>query len=378
MSTTDHHPTPSEESEQDPGPAFNRDRLRDLDQLRLSSSDRYIAGVAGGLGRHFGVDPIVVRVALAALCVFGGIGILVYGLLWAFVPSDRTGRAIIDLNGPTRRAILLTFGCVVALGILGSVFGSFDGFGGHFAWPLAAVVAVVAIVLAYLRPHNYRTPPAAPPLDPAAPVTPPSVPPRPRRTGLILFWPTVAAIIAAFGVLGIIAVDHAVAPLWWPGTALTIIGIALLVGAFVGRPGGLIPLGIVLLPAVIATTILGPNGWRHGDLNATPTSAALVKDSYAIGAGQVTLDLSQVADPAHLAGRTIHVAMTAGELEVTLPSGIRADVDAKLEIAGDVKVIDDEQSGFEPAVHDVVGTAARAPVHLVLSGRVGRILVENH
>src|SRR5690348_4746393 len=103
MSTTDEHPTPSGDPTHDPGPSFHRDRIHDIDQLQLSSTDRYIAGVAGGLGRHFGVDPIVVRVVLAALCVFGGIGILIYVALWLFVPSDRTGRAIIDLNGPTRR-----------------------------------------------------------------------------------------------------------------------------------------------------------------------------------------------------------------------------------------------------------------------------------
>lgn len=396
MSTTDEHPTPAGESTHDPGPSINRDRFRDLDQLQLSSSDRYIAGVAGGLGRHFGIDPIVVRVLLAALCVFGGIGILLYGVLWAFVPSDRTGRAMIDLNGPTRRAILLIFGCVVALGVVGSFVGGFDGFGGHVAWPLAVVVAVVAIALAYLRPSNYKAQPSVPlnPVQtpptavagaeapPAAPTPPTSTfspaPPKPRRTGVILFWPTIAAIIAASGVLGIIAVDHSVAPLWWPGTALAIVGAALVAGAFVGRPGGLIPLGIVLVPGVIATTILGPNGWRHQDLNLSPTSAAQLGSNYSIGSGQATLDLSQISDPSKLAGRTLRVRMNAGEIDITLPAGVRANVDAKLDIAGDVKVIDNEQSGFEPSIHEFVGAGGNAPLHLILSGRVGRILVENN
>lgn len=367
MSTTDEHPTPSGDHAPDPGPSLNRDRIRDIDQLQRSSSDRYIAGVAGGLGRHFGIDPIVVRVVLAALCVFGGIGILLYGLLWVFVPSDRTGRAIIDLNGSTRRTVLLIFGGIAALGVVGSIVGGFDGAGGHFAWPLAVVVAIVAIALAYLRPSNVRAPASSPP-DPV----------EVRRTGLILFWPTIAAIIATFGVLGIIAVDNSLAPLWWPGAALAIVGLALVVGAFVGRPGGLIPVGILLLPAVIATAALGSTGWHHSDVNLTPKSAAGVANRYSIGTGQAHLDLSQVTDPSALAGRTIQIEMTAGQIDVTLPPGVRAEVDAKLHVAGDVQVLGDEQSGFEPSIHKAVGSGTGTPVHLVLDGRVGQIKVESN
>lgn len=386
MSTTDEHPTPSGDQAHDPGPAFSRDRLHDIDQLQLSSSDRYIAGVAGGLGRHFGIDPIIVRVVLAALCVFGGIGILLYGVLWAFVPSDRTGRAIIDLNGPTRRAMLLIFGGIVALGIVGSLVGGFHGFGGGFVWPLGVLVVIVAVALAYLRPGTYRAP-ATPRLSPpedqpptpqSAPVAapPPYVRPRPRRTGVVLFWPTLAAIIVAFGILGIVAVDHPLAPLWWPGTALAIVGTALVVGAFVGRPGGLILVGILLLPPVVATTVLGPNGWHHNDVNLTPGSAAAVASTYTIGTGQAQLDLSQVKDPRALAGRTLRITMTAGQIEVTLPPGLTADVSAKLDVAGDLQVIGNEQSGFEPSIHQTVGGGTAAPLHLILSGRVGQIKVD--
>jgi len=376
MSTTDEHPTPSGDQPHDPGPSLNRDRIREIDRLQRSSTDRYIAGVAGGLGRHFGIDPIVVRVVLAALCVFGGIGIILYAVLWVFVPSDRTGRAIIDLNGPTRRTILLMFGGIAALGLMGSIVGGFNGFGGHFVWPLTAVVAVAAIALAYLRPNNYRTPPAAPPAPPTTPFA--AVPPKPRRTGLILFWPTIAAIIAAFGILGIVAVSHPLAPLWWPGTALAIVGAALVIGAFVGRPGGLILLGVLLVPPTIATTVLGPNGWHHEDVNYTPLTAAAVSGNYSIGAGQATLDLSQMSDPGALAGRTITVTMTAGEIDLTLPPGVRTNVDAKLVIGGDLKVLGNERSGFQPSIHEFVGSGRNTPLHLILKGRVGLIQVQSN
>jgi len=384
MSTTDEHATTSGEQTQDSGPSFSRERIHDIDQLQLSSTDRYIGGVAGGLGRHFGIDPIVVRVIFVALCVFGGLGILLYGALWAFVPSDRTGRAIIELNGPTRRTVLLIFGGIVALGIVGSVFGGSHAWDGGFAWPLAAVVAVAAVALAYLRPSHYRAP-ASTPLNPTGAV-PPTAPtgatpfypkqPKPRRTGLILFWPTVAAIIAAFGILGIIAVDHPLAPLWWPGTAMAIVGGALVIGAFVGRPGGLIALGVLLVPPVIVTTVLGSGNWRSSDVTFTPTTAAAVVSSYSIGTGRANLDLSQVVDPTALAGRTLTVTMTAGELDVTLPPGITTTIDAKLAVAGDIRVGDNDQSGLGPSVSESVGAGSVVPLHLILKGRVGQIRVD--
>ena len=65
--------------------------MRDVNRLRRSTTDRYIAGVAGGLGRHFDIDPTVIRVLLAVLTFFGGAGILVYGVDLAVRPRGRRG-----------------------------------------------------------------------------------------------------------------------------------------------------------------------------------------------------------------------------------------------------------------------------------------------
>ena len=47
-----------------------------------------LAGVAGGLGRYFGVDPVIFRIGFAVSVFFGGLGALAYLLLWLFVPTD--------------------------------------------------------------------------------------------------------------------------------------------------------------------------------------------------------------------------------------------------------------------------------------------------
>ena len=57
--------------------------------LRRSLYNRQIAGVCGGLGEYFGIDPTAVRVAYVLLSIFsaGFPGILVYLLLWFLIPE---------------------------------------------------------------------------------------------------------------------------------------------------------------------------------------------------------------------------------------------------------------------------------------------------
>jgi phage shock protein PspC (stress-responsive transcriptional regulator) len=55
-------------------------------RLTRSRTDHRIAGVAGGLAEHTGVDAVIWRVALVALTLCGGSGVLVYGLLWLLMP----------------------------------------------------------------------------------------------------------------------------------------------------------------------------------------------------------------------------------------------------------------------------------------------------
>ena len=62
-------------------------------RLTRSSSDKLIGGVAGGLGRYFGVDPILFRIAFVVLTFAGGVGVLAYIGLLAFVPADDDSRA---------------------------------------------------------------------------------------------------------------------------------------------------------------------------------------------------------------------------------------------------------------------------------------------
>ena len=80
-------------------------------RLRRSRTDRKVAGVAGGLGRHLDVDPTILRVLFVVLMFFGGAGLLLYGVLWLLVPDERTGRAAINSSDSTRNAVLIGARC---------------------------------------------------------------------------------------------------------------------------------------------------------------------------------------------------------------------------------------------------------------------------
>ena len=57
-------------------------------RLYRTSSDRMIAGVAGGLAEYFDIDPVLTRILFVVLTLSGGFGLLTYIILWIVVPYD--------------------------------------------------------------------------------------------------------------------------------------------------------------------------------------------------------------------------------------------------------------------------------------------------
>ncbi len=89
-------------------------------RLHRDPSRRVVGGVCAGVGRRYGVDPLLVRVAFIAATT-AGFGPLLYAALWALLPGDgtaapaarlRTGRAAVEVGlgtGLLVMAALLTF-----------------------------------------------------------------------------------------------------------------------------------------------------------------------------------------------------------------------------------------------------------------------------
>lgn len=58
----------------------------EINKLYRSWDNRIIAGVCGGLGEYFNVDPTLIRVLFVAFAIIFGGGILIYILLWLIIP----------------------------------------------------------------------------------------------------------------------------------------------------------------------------------------------------------------------------------------------------------------------------------------------------
>jgi phage shock protein PspC (stress-responsive transcriptional regulator) len=125
-------------------------------RLTRSTSDRVIAGVAGGLGRYFGVDPVMFRIGFAISLFLGGLGVVAYGLLWLFVPTDGEPDRVERAGGRLRRigfwrGLGLAFLALVGLGMLMALAGV-AAFGVAIGWgiPIAAIIVVLGIALVAL------------------------------------------------------------------------------------------------------------------------------------------------------------------------------------------------------------------------------------
>jgi phage shock protein PspC (stress-responsive transcriptional regulator) len=367
---------PSETDEQQSNrtetPGVDRPNLRNYEELRRSVTDRKVAGVAGGLGRHLNIDPTILRVLFVVLVFFGGAGFVLYGAMWLIVPEDGQPEGTVPMNPNTRNAVLIVAGVLAALLLVGDSWG---GIG--FPWPLFLVGIGVLIYLAFRGKDSRGSMPAAqynnpgwvgtpagpgttyagapgttapdttdasgtqppPPWMPAAQPAPAYQPPRRPKRGPKLFGFTLAMIAVALGSLGLYDVSGgAVLDAAYPALALAVIGVMLVVGAFVGRAGGLIFLGIVASVALAVTSAVGSfDGFRDGEqVSVSPNSASSVRSSYDINSGRVFLDLSDVTDPQSLDGRVINVEAGAGELVVVLPEGIRSDVTADIDGPGQI------------------------------------------
>jgi phage shock protein PspC (stress-responsive transcriptional regulator) len=66
----------------------NADLASEVNNLRRSRSDRWLGGVCGGLARVTGLESWVWRLIFVLFTVCVGFGVLVYLLMWIFVPEE--------------------------------------------------------------------------------------------------------------------------------------------------------------------------------------------------------------------------------------------------------------------------------------------------
>ncbi|MGZ8686995.1 MAG: PspC domain-containing protein [Gaiellaceae bacterium] len=319
---------------------------------------RWLGGVCAGLGRYFDVNPLVYRIAFAALAFAGGTGLLLYLAAWLVIPGEGSDEsvAVEALRQHRERPWLL-----LGVGLL--AFGALLALSEARFWPgtgnvwLAATLVGAAIVWWHVgnRDKAPREPVAA---SPAASPAARAVPRPPRKPSLLA--PVLGALLAAAGLLGLLAVldvyDVEVAVAL--AGALALVGAAVAVGALTGRRvGGLVVLGLVLLPAfgLAASTPVSFSSGVGGRVER-PLAATALQDSYELGIGDFTVDLADVALPP---GTTnVEVKLGIGEVVVTVPEDVALEIDARAGV-GDVTVLGEHDDG--PGAHKRVSVAGSTP-----------------
>ncbi len=339
---------------------------------------RWIGGVSAGLGRYFDVNPLVYRIAFAALALVGGTGLLLYLAAWLVIPEEGRDESVAVEALRERRdhpwllvgVGLLAFGVLFALSEArfwpdtGNIWLAATLVGGALVWwqvsqradrPRAAAETTTTTA----------TPTAAPVAADEAPtrVQPPPSPPRPPARPS-LFAPVLGALLAAAGLFGLLAVldiyDVDVAAALAAG--VVIVGAAIAIGAMTQRRvGGLVVLGLLLLFAFALAAITPVSvGAGIGEKNEQPTTVTALDPSYEHGIGELDLDLSGVTLP--VGTTSVDASVGIGKLVVTVPADIAVVIDAHAGI-GSIDLLGATDDGVDAdRVLTLPGSTPGAPV----------------
>jgi phage shock protein PspC (stress-responsive transcriptional regulator) len=370
-------------------------------RLIRRTDNKMLGGVAGGLADYFGIDPVWVRLGFVAAVFLGGAGILAYIVLYVVMPTGTGGepstaeRLVERVAHSMRNTPTLIGAGLVILGailVANQLFewrsGVIWGFALIFFGVLLFVqreerateepTAVSAVAAPPAAPGDTAVlPMGAPPLPPG---TAPSPPPRrvPReRSGL--GWMTLGALLVAIGVVTLLDLQDVVRLTagQYLAMAVATIGVGLLVGAWYGRARWLIVPGLVLIPFMLAASLIHvPFEGGVGDRLFRPTSIEAVEPEYHLVAGQMLLDLNEV--PFGPGTYTIEATTVVGRILVLVPENVRVEIHAKTG-AGQVSLFGQTDEGLNVDVRRIfeprVAGAPAGVLQLDLEAALGQVEV---
>ena len=383
-------PDPQPDPQYGPQPDPQRPRTRAttsfFDSVRrtglVRTDQRWVGGVAGGLAQRLNVDPVLVRCIWAVLCVFSGVGLLLYGIAWALLPEEGDGRIHLQqaLHGEAESGLAGAAAAVVAgfvlqhRGVLPVWWYATDDWAGGFSlvfWTLMQVgltAGIIWLVIVLLRgrrqdprPRAFAPGPRVAPARPnprgAAPrgssgqwVGPiaPRVPGPGRRLSLLAL--ALMLIGLALAGLGLLRAHLTVitAPFAALGAVTAALGAGVTIAALLGRRGGWIsglgvPVMLMAVPALILGSAIPPqvlaNTTLHplhpgtvrltwADLESMPRTAEGVIDLGLYGAADIFLDLSGA--PADPGAQRVRLSLGAGRVSVSTAPSVPLVVDTSL------------------------------------------------
>ena len=384
--------------------------------LHRSGNDRIFAGVCGGLGEHFGVNAWWFRWAFIFLALFAGIGVLVYVLAWIVIPGPDEDEPIIA--GWVQGVDWSDGGTVFGIVLVGAAVILFATQVIHVSGllVLASVLFLIGVLLyrgdlIVPRRNGSSTPPStggstvetqvvadseadgdgqesfvevvdteangpsASNVE-AADVPPPipprrQRPPKPPRERSMLGRLTIAVgliVVATMALVEVSDLSVRIEPFHYFAAIIAVLGVGLLIGAWVGRARWLIIIGLLITPMLWLSMLL-PISWDFsiGEFYHNPVTVEEVAIAYEQGMGQMTIDLNGLSATELAEVETIHASLGFGEMVVRLPDDVGvvllADVTAG-EVSGPFRTV----SGIGVDVTREIGPEPRV---LVLDLEVG-------
>jgi phage shock protein PspC (stress-responsive transcriptional regulator) len=326
-------------------------------RLTRSRTQRMVAGVAGGMGEHFNVDPLVFRLAFVGLMFAGGVGLLLYLAAWILVPESATQRSVGE-DFLSRPAVNSTW-TGIALLVLGVVLLPPLWIGDPA--PVWAVALITAGVLLYRSASTpaVQSPGAPPAPSPRAAAAPPAPVSERPRSNLGRF--TAAATLLVLGGTGALDNLGYVSLAFGDYTALVlvVVGSGLLVGTLWGRSRGLIFAGVVLVPVALASSAVeAPLAGGADQRYIAPTTAVDIRDDYTLAAGEMIIDLTRMRWPEEPV--VLDASVAFGRLEIHVPSGVAVEMDGRASM-GEVTFFGQREGGVDVEANFANRAAPGAP-----------------
>lgn len=364
-----------------------------LRSLRITrGQDRWIGGVATGVSARTGLDVVLVRGLFVVLAIFGGIGLLAYGLAWALLPEP-DGRIHAESAARGSWTSGMTGALVVSL--LGlwrpdtPFFGNTGGFGG-FIWSLFWIG--VAVFIVYWISNSSRNtndvaagtvpmdvysagtaergtaPPgtAAPgtaPTDIYAPTAAPTAPfigpprppvkaapkptaPRPTGADVAIFLGgalLLAALVLVLDYVGILALGGSVLAVAL-ATGVVVLGLGIVLLGIRGRTSG--SLGFLATVGIVATIIASSapvtGNWVLADESRwSVTAANHESEGYTVVAGEGRVDLTRLGTITE--DIVIPVSTAAGHVGILVPDDVPVEVRSRTALSS-TEVVSAEDS----------------------------------
>ncbi|MCX4724412.1 PspC domain-containing protein [Streptomyces sp. NBC_01306] len=376
--------------------------------LRRHRSNRLVAGVCGGLGRHFDLDPVIFRVVLGVLAVTGGIGLIFYGFAWLLIPlegeDENEARRLLTgrVEGASMAAVLfalggcglflsmlhylsvLVFSALLSLATAGSAVWSErrrlatpeppepaagqrqpaqkpagqkvadappetkapPAPGGPSWWrdPIIKDGTTGPVGSGYLWGPSDTTP--DPPPSRRSARSAPAASRGPRGIGGRLFL--LALVAAALGT-GLSRHSQPVATSLQIGLAcaLAVFGLGILLSSFAGRTGsGTIFLVVLTTALLVGASALPKTVTTHWVRTGwQPASVSAVHPRYEVGTGVGTLNLRRLSVPPGTSVRT-HVEVGAGRVSVVVPKNVTVRLHAEVGL-GDIQLPGENQKDID-------------------------------